>query len=263
MSATDPSDGHRPFRRGTTLLGLLAVALLAAACSGGNAFRADTSTFAQRFLPTERSVDYPPDSLALVSIRETEDHLTFDLEEDYAGMMEQWSTRPRDVSANRSPLRSYSYATLWSRELSIVSLEPEAAVTSLSKDQARKLIDQRQDEYEKSLQIDVYWFGSPERTIIAGPSARVRLMTSEDSTYRPTRWDYGPVREAFVDGGGTALYRRNTFFFKRAPDGDDFLDRTRNLTLSIRPLNSSRDYRFRWSWKEGTPARAAAQDQSR
>ena len=256
MKADAPLPDSGPSPRGTwpAAVGLLALfaflAVVATACSGGNAYRAETSEFAQRFLPNEREVDYHPDSLARLSIRETADHLKIKLDGDYARIMEMWSSRPRDISPNRSPLRSYSYATLWSRELSIASLQPEAAVSSLSKDQARRLIEQRESEYDNELQIDVYWFASPNRTVVAGPGSTVRLITSRDSTYRPVRTDYGPIREAFVEGGRTALYRRNTFFFKRKRNGSDLLDATTGVTLSIRPTASTRDYRFQWTWKE-------------
>jgi len=248
--ALPPTSRRSSFGLWPVVLVAIGFATVVAACSGGSAYRAETSEFAQRYLPNEREVDHHPDSLALLAVRETENHLKFKLQEDYAVIMETWSSRPRDISANRSPLRSYTYATLWSRELSIASLEPEAAFSSLSKDQARRLLERRNSEYEDELQIDIYWFGSPNRSVVAGPGATVRLTTSRDSTYRPVRSDYGPIREAFVEAGRTALYRRNTFFFKRSPHGSDVLEGTSGVTLSIRPTSSTRDFRFRWTWGE-------------
>lgn len=239
------------------LIGLMAAALLVGACSGGSQYRsAETGEIAQRFLPTQSRAAHHPDSLDGFSIVENENKLEFRTEETYTTLTQKWSVRPRDFSANRTPLRQLTYATLWSRELSLISLQPEAAVTSLSKPQAKKIIARREEEYKDFLQIDVYWFGPTRGTnlIVAGPGTTVRLETSKDSTYRPSRTDYGPIREAFVDGGRRALYRRNTFYFDRDGKGSDPLANTTDLTLSLRPSGSSSDFRFQWTWADETSA---------
>lgn len=243
---------------GAAWAAVLAAVLLVGACSSGNQFSADTGDVAQRFIPTSRETDHHPDSLAGLAVVEDENKIKFKMESSYQSLLLDWTTRPRDVSANRSPMRNLTYATLWSRELSLASLEAEAAVTSLSKDQAKKMIDRREEEYRDFLQIDVYWFGSPNRSAIAGPGTFVKLKTSRDSTYRTSRRDYGPVREAFVDGGRTALYRRNTFYFDRQRNGHDILDDVSTVTLEVRPTNSTRDFRFTWTW-EGAPQSASAE----
>ena len=248
--------GLRP-RLFASLVVLAIAALLVAACSGGSQYSgAETGEIAQRFLPTQSRVAHHPDSLSGFSIVEEENKLAFQTEETYTTLTQKWSVRPRDFSANRTPLRQLTYATLWSRELSLISLQPEAAVTSLSKPQAKKIIARREGEYKDFLQIDVYWFGPTRRSnlIVAGPGTTIRLETSKDSTYRPTRTDYGPIREAFVDGGRRALYRRNTFYFDRNRDGSDPLANTTSLTLSLRPSGTSSDFRFQWTWADETSA---------
>lgn len=203
---------------------------------------------AQRFVPSERHVDYPPDSLVGLTLREEEQQIKFDLSIPYEDLHLRWSSSHRNSSGRRSAVRSLTYATLWSLELSLASLEPELGVSTLTKDKAQEFITKRRADYETSIQFDVFWFGSPSESVVAGPGTFIRLRDADGTTYTPTHRDYGPPREAFVRAGQTALYRRNTFVFPRHVDGKDLLENTDELVLLVSPSGAATTFRFSWTW---------------
>ncbi|PSQ74158.1 MAG: hypothetical protein BRD39_02445 [Bacteroidetes bacterium QH_9_64_21] len=146
--------------------------------------------------------------------------------------------------------QSQTYATFWSLELALASLQPEVGIVSLRKEKARELLERRRKSYSKTIQIDVYWFtGRGTNGIIAGPSARTVLRVG-DRTLRPTRADHGPLREAYVSGGETALYRRNTLHFPRTVEGTDVLADSADVELTVRRSGLSSKERFSWTWED-------------
>ena len=216
------STATRPLVFLSVLIGLLLTGLVG--CSGGsNVYSRDVSDLAERSMPAVRRALAHPDSLRLLSIVEQESRLRFELKRSYQRMHEAWSSSFRFASARPDPARPLTYATLWSKELSLASLEPEESFSSLPKDKARALIDQMTNNYEKTLQIDVYWFSGPDGRPITGPSATVRLRDGEGNSYRPTREENGPLREAFILGTSSVLYRRNIFYFRRQLNERDIL----------------------------------------
>lgn len=237
---------------------LLPAVLLA--CGGGNSYSVDEGRLAQRYLPTERTVNYHPDSLEALVIGEEEGKISFELENGYASLVEKWSCSFQSVGAGRT-FRSRTYATLWSLELSLASLQPEMGILSLRKERARQLIRDRRKEYFDALEIDVYWFlpGGRGDGIISGPGARTQLHVG-DSTYTATRSAHGPIQEAFISGGTTALYRRNTFYFPRTVNGRDVLKGASEIQLEVREVGSATSERFTWRW-DG--AQTAAQGDAR
>jgi hypothetical protein len=127
--------------------------------------------------------------------------------------------------------------------------------TSLSKERAQKALKERRQDYQETLQFEVYWFEMEGNSLLAGPSARVQLRIDEEDTYQPSRETHSPLREAFLPGDTrTALYRRNTFYFPRVVDGTDILEEAQRLELVVsRPGMASRA-RFTWTWEDASTA---------
>ncbi|MFB6247978.1 MAG: hypothetical protein ABEL97_05345 [Salinibacter sp.] len=228
------------------LLGLIGGAVLTG-CAGGDTYSADVSDLADRYLPTTRQVDYHPDSLGALSIREKENRFQIELAVGYEGLHRRWSSSYQNLGMGRSQ-RTRSYATLWSKELSLASLEAETGVSGLTQKRARKLLAERRQEYQKVVQIDIYWFESEGNTLLAGPGSRIRLQI-DGNTYRPAREDHGPLREAFLIGDSQGvLYRRNSFYFTRIVDGTDILEDTEKMTLMVDRSDAQSRVRFAWEW---------------
>lgn len=233
------------------LLGGVAIGCLGlvAGCSGGGSlYSIDVGHLADRYLPSERHADAHPDSVQSVSIVEKEDQIEFELKKDYQELHTLWSSTFQVSTAGSGVQRPLTYATLWSKELSLVALQADRGITSLTKEKALEMIEEERKNYQEILQIDVYWFSGPDGTPISGPGAQVRLRDDQGNTYRPTRDDHGPLREAFLTGGNTALYRRNLFFFKRNVDGRDILEGVNELRLVVSPTAAPR-IQFAWSWE--------------
>lgn len=231
------------------LLGLfLLMPLLLVGCGGGDTYSIDEGQIAQRFLPTERSVDHHPDSVRALTITEEEGKIQYQLDRGYQSLVENWSCRFQNVGAGRN-LQSRTYATFWSLELSLASLQPEMGIQSLQKEKAQELIGKRRKEYFDTIQIDVYWFVERrgENAVISGPSARTELIV-QNKAYRPLRTDHGPLREAYVSGGQTILYRRNTLHFPRTVDGTDILENSSGMQLEVRRTGAGSKEQFAWQW---------------
>jgi hypothetical protein len=240
---------HSSRRRSLVLLIVLLVPLLGTGCGGGSTYSVNEGQIAQRFLPTERSVSHHPDSLRVLSITEEEEKVQYQLKRDYQALVEKWSSRFQNVGTGRS-VQSRTYATFWSLELSLASLQPEMGIQSLQKEKARELIEKRRKEYFDTIQIDVYWFieRRGESGIISGPSARIELQVG-DNTYRPLRSDRGPLREAYVSGGNTILYRRNILYFPRTVDGTDILQNAPSMQLEVHRIGTGSVEQFSWRWE--------------
>jgi hypothetical protein len=227
----------------TVLLGVVG-------CGGsGGLYSRDVGYLAEQYLPTTRRADAHPDSVRHLSIVTEDEQIKFELDEDYQDLHTRWSCTFQVTTASGSVHQPLTYATLWSKELSLAALQADRGITSLTRDQALKMIEEREEEYQNLLQIDVYWFSGPDGTAISGPGAQVRLRDGQGNTYRPVRDDHGPLREAFITGGNSALYRRNMFYFKRTVDGRDIIDDIETLRLTVAPTAAPR-VRFEWTWDE-------------
>ena len=238
------------------LVGSCLAAMVLVGCGGGNTYSVDEGRISQRFLPAERTVDHHPDSLKALTISEADSKLQFQVERDFESLTEKWSSSIQSVGTGRS-LRSRTYATFWSLELSLMSLQPEMGVLSLRKEQARELLNERRKEYAETIHIDVYWFvGRGRDGIITGPSARTELRVGGD-TYRPIQSDHGPLREAFVAGGETVLYRRNSLYFPRRVEGTDILAEASRIKLRVRRTGGGGRQEFAWRWEEVNTAQGA------
>ncbi|MFB6097649.1 MAG: hypothetical protein ABEK84_00750 [Salinibacter sp.] len=226
----------------------MVLAALVGGCGGGGTYTINRGQVAQRFLPSERTVHHP-DSLKALTITEEDGKIQYVLERDYQALVEKWSASFQNVGAGPS-IESRTYATLWSLELALVSLQPEMGILSLRKERARKLIEKRRERYFDRIRIDVYWFVGPGMNgIITGPGARTELVVG-DRTLRPVRSDHGPLREAYVAAGGTALYRRNTLYFPRTVEGTDVLKNASGVRLTVRRTGAASKEEFSWQWQE-------------
>ena len=246
LSLVPPSSSLRRLLGG---LFVLVMPVLVVGCGGGSIYSVNEGQIAQRFLPTEQTVEYHPDSLGALTITEEEGKLQYQLDQDYQSLVERWSSRFQNVGASRS-VQSRTYATLRSLELSLASLQPEMGILSLRKEKARDLVEKRRRGYFDTIQINVYWFieRRGESGIVSGPSARTKLIV-QDSAYRPVRTDHGPLREAYVSGGNTVLYRRNTLHFPRTVDGTDVLENASGVQLEIRRTGAGSEEQFAWGWE--------------
>ncbi|WP_375801570.1 hypothetical protein [Salinibacter sp.] len=235
------------------LTGILLLPLLVAGCGGGDTYSVDQGQIAERFLPAERTVSHHPDSLQALEITEGDEKIQYELSRDYESLFQKWSCSFLNLGTGPS-VSSPTYATLWSLELSLASLQPETGILTLRKKRARKLLERRREEYFDTIQIDVFWFVRRGGDgIVAGPGARTTLHV-RDTTYRPVRSDHGPLREAFLSGGTTALYRRNMLYFPRTLDGTDILEGASKIRLEVSRTGSGSTRKFVWRWNEENTA---------
>lgn len=219
-------------------------------CGGTNKLASpDVTSIAERTLPGIRYADAHPDSLQRLSIIEENDHVRFDLAESYQRMHENWSSKFQFATARRTPTRPLTYATLWSKDLSLTALEAEERVSTLPKEKALARIEKARKEYQKTLQVDVYWFTGPNGTSITGPGARVRLHDGQGNSYRPTREKDVPLRDAAILGRFSIFYRRNILYFERKRNDRDILEGVDELRLTVSPTGGP-TVEFRWSWEE-------------
>ncbi len=240
------------------LVGSCLTAIVLVGCGGGNTYSVDEGKISQRFLPAERAVDHHPDSLKALTIAEGDGKIQYEIKRDFESLTEKWSSSLQNIGTGRN-VRSRTYATFWSLELSLMSLQPERGVLSLRKEQAREVLDKRRKEYAETIHIDVYWFvGRGRDGIITGPSARTELEVGGD-TYRPVQSDHGPLREAFVAGGETALYRRNSLYFPRVAEGTDILANASSMKLRVRRTGRGGRQEFAWRWEEANTAQKGAE----
>jgi len=236
------------------LVGSCLAAMALVGCGGGDTYSVDEGKLSQRFLPAERTVDHHPDSLKALTISEADGKIQFEVERDFESLTEKWSSSLQNIGTGRN-FRSRTYATFWSLELSLMSLQPEMGVLSLRKEQAREILNERRTEYAETIHIDVYWFvGRGGDGIITGPSARTELHVGEEA-YRPIQSDHGPLREAFVAGGETVLYRRNSLYFPRRVEGTDILSNASRMQLRVRRTGAGGRQEFAWRWDEANTAR--------
>jgi len=229
-------------------VGLALLLVVASGCTGSRpSYSVDVGSLADSHLPRTRNTEVHPDSVRRLAITEEETGVRFELQESYEHVHRLWSSTFQFRSADREARRPLTYATLWSKELSLAALQADEAVMSLPKEEALRRIDEREREYEETIQIDVYWFSGPDGSSITGPGAQVELRDREGNRYRPAEEDDSPLREAFLLGGSTALYRRNIFYFDRMVDGRDLLAETDELTLRVAPTGGP-PVEFGWSW---------------
>lgn len=230
-----------------SLLGLAAAALVVGGCGGGSTYSLDTGEIAGQYLPTERTVAYPPDSLGALSITKDEGTYEVELKTDYEDLHQRWSCTYQNIGIGRSR-SDLSYATLWSLELSLASLQPEVGITSLSQERAEKALRERRQQYKTSIQVDVYWFAAEGESLLTSPGTRVELQV-EGERYKPMEKTHSPLRDAIrLNTRRSSLYRRNTFYFPRIVDGADILKGADGVKLRIQRAGGS-PLQFAWSWE--------------
>lgn len=244
-----------PTRLVRAFFGVAVLALILGGCVGGQTYSLDRGRLAEDHLPTEREVGAHPDSLRTLAITKEDGKYKFEFKDgDYQSLHRKWSSTFQVSGTGRRPQRPLSYATFWGLDLSLASLPPELGINTLSEDRATKLLKSRKKEYFSTIQIDVYWFEEEGESDLTGPSARIELRIG-DNRYQPAKEENTPLREAFLDGGRTAYYRRNTFYFSRI-DSTDILDQAHRIELYVDPLGGSSEAQFAWEWDSTKQAAA-------
>lgn len=252
------------------LVGTILVPLLVVGCAGPEAmYTADQKNIAEGYLPRMRAVPHHPDSLRDVTLVEKDNQIELQLSSSYEQMLRNWSSTWQQVQG-RTPTgsRSYrSFATLWSRDLSVASLEAEAGISSLTKEVALRHLREREAQHDSTLQIDVYRYqsspagrGDLSETRLGVPGRRIQLRDDAGNRYRPLRVESTPVREVFFNSG-TVLVRRNTVFFDRVVEGKDILNNVETLRLWVQESFGD-DYYFSWSFERVTPQPVSLNERS-
>lgn len=222
---------------------ILLLSFLVVSC-GDSLYSVNQGEVAQRFIPQEQTVHHP-DSLQDLSITEGEEKIQYQLAHDYQALIEKWSSTYRRLETERSVEQPQTYATLWSLELALASLQPERGIVSLRKEKAQEFVRERRKSHGETIRIDVFVFtGRGMNGILVGPRARTDLRVG-DHTLSPVRGSHGPLRQTFISDGGTELYRRNTLHFPRIVDGTDILAENSGIELTI-----DRSIRFAWTWQK-------------
>lgn len=223
-------------------------------------YSANETRIAQRFLPHVRDIPHHPDSMKAVKVVEKEHTVEFQMETSFGTMLRHWSAtwESQSTSSSSRGLPYRSFATLWSLDLSVASLQAEEGVQGLTKDVALRRIRERKAGYDSTLQVDVYRYhnsprlsGDVSEMQLTGAGQRVVLRDDERNEYRPIQSESTPIREGFVQGGGV-LYRRNTFLFDRVVEGKDILNNVEELRLWVRGFGD--DYYFSWSFDQVSTA---------
>jgi len=228
--------------------------------STGTSHRVSPGSIADQFLPREREAEAHPDSMRLLTIVERDDQFAFEMEQSYEHLHRLWSSTFNVISAGRVPLRPLTYATLWSQELSLASLEAREGVSTLTKEIARERIANERDAYRKTVQIDLYWFSRSQQTpppALLRSSAQLQPIDGNSERYRPTEIRHLPLRDAVLSSGESVVYRRTILVFDRVVDDRDILADANGLQLRILTPGVTR-LEFAWSWpNEGTETTAS------
>lgn len=257
---------------------------LAAGCasSGGSAdYTVDQAALATYALASAQQMEHGPDSLAHLQVVEKKGKLNFQLRQSYREMTLEWTAgrewlSPKSAPSGLSSLRGSArlqrtgagpgdarrtgaaerqrgsrhayfrtYATLWSKELSLASMISGRGIHLLSKDLARKMVRKRMARYDRQLKIDVYVFAPSARRLdlsrlqLDGAGKRIRLRDGQGNAYKPVQIKTSIPLEAY-NAGRETVYIRNTLFFRRSPEKDPL--GAEQLHLYVRPTG----YRFTW-----------------
>lgn len=249
-------------RCAASLIGLfLALLLLISGCGGFYVTDGEGAT--RGIHTTARVINHHPDSLGALAIREVENEIRLDLDRDFSSLMDKWSTPlqsgnpvqarsqgtpplQNEGASHRGRQTRNTYATFWSLELSLASLEQEPGISSLSKQEAQELIEEGRERYVDTIRVDVYLFG--DHAINTGPRSRVILQIA-DSTYQPTEEDLGQLRTTMTDRGSRVRYRRNTYSFPRVVDNSDLLEDADRMSLEVSGPGISERLSFVWRWE--------------
>jgi len=234
------------------LVSLLCIGL--AGCgSSGSSVDYDVADIARFTLPFDQKLDIHPDSLQDVAVVEKENKIAVETDIDFRELVRKWSSARRNIAARSSRRLVNDYATFWGMDPSVLSLQVEMGISGLTRDRALELVEKRKQEVRKEIQIDVFLFAPPTNSRITGPTTRAELVIGTER-YKPSRSDYGPVRDSVLPSGQRVLYRRNTFFFKRVRDDADILADASTMSLEVNRFAQGTDDSFTWSWETEAPS---------
>ena len=242
------------------VIAMVTTGVVAGCQSTGTSHRVSPESIADQFLPREREAEAHPDSMRLLTIVERDNQFAFEMEYNYEHLHRLWSSTFDLVSAGRAPIRPLTYATLWSQELSLASLEAREGISTLTKEVARERIADERDAYRQTVQIDLYWFSRSEQAPpppLLRSNVQLQLMDRSGERYRPKEVRNLPIRNVALHNGEPALYRRTILVFDRVVDDRDILTDANGLQLRILTPGVTR-LEFAWSWpNEGTETTAS------
>ncbi|MES3630200.1 MAG: hypothetical protein PPP56_08540 [Longimonas sp.] len=240
------------------LWGLLIVLVATGCQSTSTSHTLYPESIADQYLPRERQVEAHPDSMRTLTIVERDDKIAFEMEQSYQRMHQSWSSTFDLLSAGRRPARPLTYATLWSKDLSLAALDAREGVSTLTQDAARERIQAERDAYHETVQIDLYWFTGPRQTppSLLRANAQLRAQNGTREDYRPREVRNLPIRDVLLPSGDRVLYRRVILVFDRMVDDHDILSEINELKLRVTPSGGTR-LQFAWSWSDEPGATTA------
>jgi hypothetical protein len=206
--------------------------------------RTSATDFYNRYLPIVRQVHHP-DSVVTggdVSFRE---------------MRARWSVNHSRRFGGREFASSgfSTFATLWSRELSVRAAERELGLGDLSADVRDRAISQQMDRYAEVLTFDIHMFVPAVRgysstdTDLRTAGVNIILQDDRQNQYRPIEVVAGmPEHHQMMTTQPPVYYRPNQIIFYRAPEGTDILAGVESLRLIIRTAGPSADEVW-FSWQ--------------
>ena len=235
----------------TGLAVLCIVGLLGVGCAGPTTSEVSHTTIAQAHLPSDRAVPHHPDSLMHVQVVEGDETITLEFDEAHESIWRDWSatwnTRPSISSRAADRAQPLSFATLQSQDMALAALHREMGIETLSKDVALERIEERKEELQEYIQIEVYVYTDPEWARFSDldrPAQRVRLRDEAGNQYDPVRTEVSGATTVYPRDE-RMLYRKNVFLFERNVERGDLLSVADRLSLDVRGED---EFFFTWSF---------------
>lgn len=212
----------------------------------GDPHNLELSDFYNMYLPLVRQVPHP-DSL---------------VERDRESMNQvrlRWSVNSHQRHGRReyAPGSYSSFATLWSRELALTTLD-RGITADLSPDLKERMEADQEERYRSGVIFDVHLFVpavapyDPSHTSLHGGGASVDLEINDGAIYRASTIEVDYVDRYEMGRQTLPVYHRlNRVYFDRYVDGVDILEDAEQLRLIVRVARGiSTELWFTWEIEE-------------
>jgi hypothetical protein len=218
----------------------LALTLALSGCGMlGGADRHDrtVSDYYNQYLPTVRQIHHP-------------DTVRADDDTSFRQLIDAWSVNHTVRTGRRDfgPGNYSSFATLWSRELSIRSAEIGLGLGDVTADVRSRALDQQMERYDEVLAFEVHLFVPVRQgytttdTQLRASGMHIVLQDDRGNEYRPIRVDSDAPEEFQVLPSERPVYHRiNRLYFERRPDDIDILENVESLRLVVRTAGTRTD----------------------
>ena len=214
---------------------------------------------ATRFLSVPATVA-PPDTLRNVHLHERDDgRLAFQSDQSFGELRMHWSSGYRaDRGVDILEAGNFStFATLWSRELRLASMNSRTSIGAYEPGEAKEAIAREVDApHNETVQIDVHVYidrgvrSSYGATNLRSARWEIFLLTSDGTRHPPENVEAGIARRLSWSDDTRAHYRPNILTFERRPDDEtDLLAEPDSLELHIRDSVQSLDVMFGWRFE--------------